>query len=101
MRCLLEEGFREVIFETDAKDVGLAVNSTSRDESEFGCLIASGRNLLVQNPGFSVQVVRRNKNMVAHVLARQSISCVSPFVGSSPLVGMDDVLSDICFSSNH
>ncbi|CAN1122554.1 hypothetical protein LINPERHAP2_LOCUS1414 [Linum perenne] len=101
MRWLIEEGYREVIFQTDAEEVGLAVNSVLRDDSEFGCLIATCRDLLSRNPSFSVQVVRRNKNMVAHVLARRSISCVSPFVGSSPLIGMDDVLSDICFSSNH
>ncbi|CAN1148331.1 Putative ribonuclease H protein At1g65750 [Linum perenne] len=101
MRWLIDEGFREVIFETDAEEVGLAVNLEMSDESEFGCLIAMCREMLISNPGFSVQVVRRNRNMVAHVLARRSISCESPFIGSSPLIGMDNVLSDICFSSNH
>ncbi|CAN1129696.1 Putative ribonuclease H protein At1g65750 [Linum perenne] len=101
MRWLVEEGFDTVIFEVDAEEVGHAVNSELTDDSEFGCLISMCRELKASNPGFSVQVVRRNRNMVAHVLARRSISFESPFVGSSPLSGMDVVLSDICFSSNH
>ncbi|CAN1249387.1 Putative ribonuclease H protein At1g65750 [Linum perenne] len=101
MRWLASEGFSNAIFETDAEEVGHAANSTIPDDSDFGCLIAMSREMLAWYPGFSVQVVRRNRNMVAHVLARRSISFESPFIGTSPLIEMDDVLNSICFSSNH
>ncbi|CAN1149458.1 hypothetical protein LINPERHAP2_LOCUS17035 [Linum perenne] len=97
MQLVVEEDFIDVIFETDVEEVGYAVNSELIDESDFGCLIIMCRELLVTNPGFSVQVVRRNMNMVTNVLATRSIYYEAPFVGSSPLIGMDNVLRDIYF----
>ncbi|CAN1138248.1 hypothetical protein LINPERHAP2_LOCUS10559 [Linum perenne] len=101
MRWIGNTGHAPVIFEIDAETVGKAITDAEDDVSEFGCLIQSCRDMLRTHPSFCVQVVRRNRNQVAHSLARLSFSFESPFLGTSPPFGLNDVLNDICFTSGH
>ncbi|CAN1810998.1 Putative ribonuclease H protein At1g65750 [Linum perenne] len=101
MRWIVGDGHTNVIFECDAEQVTNAINHAGEDHSEFGCLISQCRVILLANPNFKVQVVRRNRNQVAHMLARQSFSLDTAVTSYSPPVGMDSVLYEICFDSNH
>ncbi|CAN1274310.1 Putative ribonuclease H protein At1g65750 [Linum perenne] len=101
MRWVTEEGHNDVIFESDADVIRHALADTSEDLSEFGCLIAQCRDILRSFPHFRVQVVRRNRNQVAHLLARQSFSLDVALTSHSPPIGMDNILYDVCFNSNH
>ncbi|CAN1191764.1 Uncharacterized mitochondrial protein AtMg00310 [Linum perenne] len=101
MRWVTEEGHNNVIFESDADVIRHALADTSEDLSEFGCLIAQCRDILRSFPHFRVQVVRRNRNQVAHLLARQSFSLDVALTSHSPPIGMDNILYDVCFNSNH
>ena len=68
-------------FETDSKLTVDAFLSTRNDLSEFGCIISSCRSLF--STFFSnsrVEFVRQQANVVAHALAREATSLVSPAV---------------------
>ncbi|CAN1159364.1 hypothetical protein LINPERHAP2_LOCUS22663 [Linum perenne] len=97
MQWLVSWGYTEVTFEVDAKELSCAVNRNDVDHSEFGCVVEKCRRILVEHHGFIVCVVRRDRNQVAHQLARHSPSLISPFVGFSSPNGMDSILNDICF----
>ncbi|CAN1175266.1 hypothetical protein LINPERHAP2_LOCUS31860 [Linum perenne] len=77
------------------------MTSSEEDVSEFGCLIAQCRDFLHSFPRFRVQVVRRNRNQVAHLLARQSFSLDVSLTSHSPPVGMDNIMYDVCYDNNH
>ncbi|CAN1121827.1 hypothetical protein LINPERHAP2_LOCUS1005 [Linum perenne] len=98
---MIEEGHREVVFETDVELVGSALRDDKEDIFEFGCLISSCKRLLAALPQFNVQVVRRNRNHAAHLLAQRSFSCESPFYGISSPSRMNNVLDIVYFSSGH
>ncbi|CAN1779651.1 Putative ribonuclease H protein At1g65750 [Linum perenne] len=101
MRWVAEEGHTDVIFESDAEVIRNALTDPEEDLSEFGCLIAQCRDFLQSFPHFRVQVVRRNRNQIAHLLARQSFSLDVSLTSHSPPIGMDNILYDVCFISNH
>ncbi|CAN1138488.1 hypothetical protein LINPERHAP2_LOCUS10719 [Linum perenne] len=90
------EGFIEVIFESDALGVVNALCSLSEDNSEFGDLMNSCRAILSRHPSFVVHFIRRDRNMVAHTLAKHSISFLEPFCGSDSLEWLDEVLAELC-----
>ncbi|CAN1763719.1 Putative ribonuclease H protein At1g65750 [Linum perenne] len=94
-------GYEDVIFECDAEAISQALASDEDDLSEFGCIISRCRELLTSFPRFRIQVVRRNRNQVAHLLARQSFSLDISHTSYSPPDGMDNILYDVCFNSNH
>ncbi|CAN1142980.1 Uncharacterized mitochondrial protein AtMg00310 [Linum perenne] len=94
-------GYEDVIFECDAEAISQALASDEDDLPEFGCIIYRCRELLASFPRFRVQVVRRNRNQVAHLLARQSFSLDISRTSYSPPNGMDNILYDVCFNSNH
>ncbi|CAN1178180.1 Putative ribonuclease H protein At1g65750 [Linum perenne] len=101
MKWIIEAGLERVIFEVDAEGVRNALRSTEQDESEFGCLIRNCRRVLNEFPQFEVQVVRRNRNRVAHELAQRSFSSDILVDGISSPDGMANVINDICFVQNH
>ncbi|CAN1219601.1 Putative ribonuclease H protein At1g65750 [Linum perenne] len=101
MRWMLDWGFSGVQFEVDSEEVFGAIRSSSTDVSEFGCVIRGCRIILESRHDFSIHVVRRNRNQVAHALARRSPSFVSPFVGYSSPMGLDTVVNDVCFDPSH
>ncbi|CAN1824958.1 Putative ribonuclease H protein At1g65750 [Linum perenne] len=101
MSWVAEIGYEDVIFECDAEAISHALDSDEDDLSEFGCLISRCRELLASFPRFRIQVVRRIRNQVAHLLARQSFSLDISHTSYSPPNGMDNILYDVCFASNH
>ncbi|CAN1191226.1 hypothetical protein LINPERHAP2_LOCUS40933 [Linum perenne] len=101
LRWVSEDGHDDVIFEIDAESVKHALNDNELDASEFGCIIQQCRDILLRFPHFRVQVVRRNRNQAAHLLARQSFSLDGSLTRYSPPVGMDNILCNVCFTSNH
>ncbi|XP_073015284.1 uncharacterized protein [Primulina eburnea] len=56
---IMEMNIQEAIFESDAKGVTEALNSTRDDDSEFGAIILECRELLRQRPSFRVCFTRR------------------------------------------
>ena len=72
LEWVVESGLQQVIFETDAKLVVDAINSSEDDISEFGDIIAKCRAILDCHDFFSVQSVRRQANGFAHALAQQT-----------------------------
>ncbi|CAN1348846.1 hypothetical protein LINPERPRIM_LOCUS41604 [Linum perenne] len=81
-----ELGHMAVDFETDAKVVVDGLNQSEDDETEFGDIIALCRSIMDANPGFEVRFERRNRNMVAHTLARRACALQSPMCGVTPPV---------------
>jgi len=70
-----------VDFKTDSKVTVGAFLSTRNDPSDFGCIISSCRSLFSSSFSNSkVEFVRRQANMVAHALAREVMSLVSPAI---------------------
>ncbi|CAN1285866.1 hypothetical protein LINPERPRIM_LOCUS19136 [Linum perenne] len=90
------EGFRQVLFESDAEVVMKAIQRGDVDITEFGELIQGCISIMGRNPDFSVSFVRREGNGVAHVLARHSSSCVTPTVGVTSPSFIDDMLLEYC-----
>ncbi|CAN1752594.1 hypothetical protein LINPERHAP1_LOCUS4809 [Linum perenne] len=71
-----------VIFEVDSQQVALAVRGHAANMTEFGEIISKCRTIIQENPNFVVDFVRRDRNLVAHELARRSFSFASPHVPS-------------------
>ncbi|CAN1784844.1 Putative ribonuclease H protein At1g65750 [Linum perenne] len=91
----------QVTFEVDSQLVADAMSSYGVNTTEFGAIISRCRRLIQSNPGFRVCFVRRDRNHVAHELARRSFSLASRFVGYVPPVWLEDALADLCIDLNH
>ncbi|CAN1249493.1 hypothetical protein LINPERPRIM_LOCUS7163 [Linum perenne] len=65
------------------------------DATEFGELIQGCVVILNCNPSFKIYFVRRERNGVAHALARHSISDTHVEGLVSPIF-VDDVLLELC-----
>ncbi|CAN1291744.1 hypothetical protein LINPERPRIM_LOCUS21274 [Linum perenne] len=91
-----QEGLAEVTFETDARVVVNALSSLLDNTSEFGDLLRSYRAVLIRHPNFVVNFIRRDRNRVAHTLAKRSISFLKPVCGSDSPEWLDDVLAEQC-----
>ncbi|CAN1135827.1 hypothetical protein LINPERHAP2_LOCUS9091 [Linum perenne] len=98
MQWTIADGYTNFTFECDVEQIKHALNADDEDLSEFGSLISKCQDILVAFPSFKVQ---RNRNQIAHLLARQSFSLDTTFMSYSPLAGMDHILFDVCFDSNH
>ncbi|CAN1181229.1 hypothetical protein LINPERHAP2_LOCUS35257 [Linum perenne] len=102
-RALLEslswvekEGFQQAIIESDAQLVVQAVRGICSDITEFGEIVRGCRSIMDRNPGFVVGFVKRERNGVAHVIARHSSSCAKPVEGTASLDFIDNVLLELC-----
>jgi hypothetical protein len=74
---LEQRGITHVTFETDSKSVVDAIHALCDGASKFSSLICNIKNVLMLNPNFVVKFVKRQANMVTHILARASISWAS------------------------
>ena len=82
-----------VDFETNSKLTVDAFLATRNDLSEFGCIISSCRSLFCNFFSNSrVEFVRRQTNAVAHALAREATSLVSPAVYYDILTCIETIL---------
>ena len=68
-----QQGVQQVIFETDAKSTVDALNNKKTDNSEFGSIISECRDLFNQMLRFKYNFIRREANVIAHSLARESL----------------------------
>ncbi|CAN1842196.1 hypothetical protein LINPERHAP1_LOCUS36775 [Linum perenne] len=91
----------QVVFEVDSQVVASAVNGQESNLTEFGVIIDGCRLILLANPGYEVVFVRRNRNVVAHELARRSFSLASPFEGYVPPTWLIDALALKCIDPGH
>ncbi|CAN1804672.1 Putative ribonuclease H protein At1g65750 [Linum perenne] len=91
----------DTTFEVDSQLVANAIASGEVNTTEFGVLINRCREVLQANPGFRVCFIRRDRNRVAHELARRSFSLASRFVGYVSPNWLDDALADVCIDLNH
>ncbi|XP_058758128.1 uncharacterized protein LOC131631355 [Vicia villosa] len=64
----------KVIFESDSLRVIQAIHSTHSGNSEFSLIILSIQRLLQCNSNFEVKFIKRQANMVAHMLAKAANS---------------------------
>ncbi|CAN1217592.1 hypothetical protein LINPERPRIM_LOCUS1061 [Linum perenne] len=70
-----EQGsLREVTFETNAQVTTGALTSSFEDATEFGDISRGCKAILARRPDSKVCFVRRERNRVAHILAKHSIS---------------------------
>ena len=63
-----------VIFESDCRLLVDTINSNSIPNNEFGDIISRCKDLLSSRNNFIVSYIRRQTNMVAHNIARASLS---------------------------
>ncbi|CAN0827458.1 Putative ribonuclease H protein At1g65750 [Linum grandiflorum] len=94
-------GYETCIFETDCQPVAQAVNGTTSDISEFGIRVAQCRAILAEKSQFTVNWVRRNRNRVAHELARRSHSLTSTILGEATPEWRNESMNNICFEHHH
>lgn len=78
LKFAVEQGYTMVIIETDVQRVAAAYECNDLDASSFGDYITAGKNILKENPYYSVKWVCRNANLVAHCLARAACIYDSP-----------------------
>jgi ribonuclease HI len=74
LKVVENRGFSHVMFETDS--MVDAIHHFRGGSSKFSYLISYINNLLSCNPNFKVEFIKRQTNMVAHSLARATISWV-------------------------
>ncbi|CAN1166125.1 Putative ribonuclease H protein At1g65750 [Linum perenne] len=90
------EGWTGMVFESDAQEVVRAIQTSRRDDTEFGDILGACDALLRRNPGFSIAFVRRGQNKIAHELARHSASYFLPFFSDDAPIWLTDISSDCC-----
>ncbi|XVF71794.1 hypothetical protein PTKIN_Ptkin12aG0067800 [Pterospermum kingtungense] len=93
MEWVVHQGFKNVVFETDAKTIVDAVHS-NEDFTEFGSLIKQCKQLMTSDNVFSVCFVRRQANKIAHALTRSLCSFASPSVWMVPPLFIEALLVD-------
>jgi ribonuclease HI len=71
---LVEAGLSRVVIELDCMLVVNAITDMSINNSEFGCIINSCKQLLRNYPNFEISFLKRQANFVAHLLVRSSKS---------------------------
>ncbi|BFG14616.1 hypothetical protein CerSpe_008900 [Prunus speciosa] len=65
----MERGFQNVVFESDALQIVIALRSHSIDRSVIGSVVEDTKSLLTQVTGEGFTHIRRTANCVAHRLA--------------------------------
>ncbi|CAN0855468.1 hypothetical protein LINGRAHAP2_LOCUS6227, partial [Linum grandiflorum] len=100
IRWLISLDLHHVIIEGDSLPVHRALANEMEDDTEFGDIINTSRQLMQGLGDYCVDYVRRERNQVAHLLARQSIFHTSPHVGTVPPFWLADVADCICHSAH-
>ncbi|KAI5344251.1 hypothetical protein L3X38_012128 [Prunus dulcis] len=67
---VMERGYQNVVFESDALQIVIALRSHSIDRSVIGPVVEDTKSLLTQITGEDFTHIRRTANGVAHHLAR-------------------------------
>jgi ribonuclease HI len=80
MKELQQRGYTIVIFETDSQNVANSIRHMQSEVSEFSSIIFQIRNMLSVSYDFEVESIKRQANMVAHTLARATISRPSRYI---------------------
>ncbi|CAN1132709.1 hypothetical protein LINPERHAP2_LOCUS7193 [Linum perenne] len=91
-----QEGHLQVIFETDAKQIVDALSSGHSNHTELGDMIVACRAILLRNSGLEITFGKREKNKVAHLIARRAILHDSPFVGNEIPIWFASSLAELC-----
>lgn len=81
IKWVRELGFKDVIFELDAKLVVDAFNSPNVANNEFGCLVEHGHHLFLFSffsDNSHVEFASTNSNKVAHILVGVALFSASP-----------------------
>ena len=79
IKVAISNDMQDVMFETDSKVLSDALHTTSTLANEFGDLVSHCRSLLVSRNDFFVSCVRRQANkVIAHSIARASLSTLAP-----------------------
>ncbi|CAN1185659.1 hypothetical protein LINPERHAP2_LOCUS37692 [Linum perenne] len=76
-------GVSKVIIETDSQTVARRLLGEEVDTTEFGETIEACKRLML--PDFRVAFVQRDRNEIAHVIARHSRFFASPTLGHASL----------------
>ncbi|CAN1281420.1 hypothetical protein LINPERPRIM_LOCUS17732 [Linum perenne] len=96
-----QEGQQQVIFETDSQVLCSNLERPQSDSSEFGLIVRYCLALLTSFPQWRVQFVRRERNRVAHELARRSIAQGSTVTCDNPPPWLIDSVNAICVNFDH
>ncbi|CAN1313940.1 hypothetical protein LINPERPRIM_LOCUS29137 [Linum perenne] len=99
LKWLNEKRATNTIIEVDALEVVRAVADGAEDVSEFGNIVRSCRLWL--HPTFELRHVRRNRNEVAHALARRSRLLTAPCEGEVPPEWLVNALYCTCMEVGH
>ncbi|XP_045791962.1 uncharacterized protein LOC123886715 [Trifolium pratense] len=94
MKALTQSGISNVIFETDFKSVVDAITHFRGGSSEFSSLISHITNILSCNPNFTVKFIKRQANMIAHILARTAVSWPRRYTFESLLLCITTLLNN-------
>jgi ribonuclease HI len=74
LKAMQQQGLSQVIFETDSKNVVDAIHNIHGGASEFSSIICNINRMLLANPNFVVKFIKRQANMVVHMLAKAASS---------------------------
>ena len=83
-----------MLFELDANSVVDVIISTIQNISKFGFLVYHCRIFLCENSGFKICYVKRQANVIAHIIMRASHFHANPTVFTYPLVCIHFFLSN-------
>ncbi|CAN1171323.1 hypothetical protein LINPERHAP2_LOCUS29489 [Linum perenne] len=101
MVWMQQEGQRDVVFETDSQALFHSIDQRQDDVSEFGLIVRSCLSFLFTFPQWKVCYVRRERNRVAHELARHSISQGLTTAGVYPPAWLSDDVNAFCVNLDH
>jgi hypothetical protein len=90
-------GFESVELEGDAREIILAIGNSEEADSIHGNLLIETRQMLESLPSWRVSHVRREGNMVAHLLAKFALTQQSQrvWLNSCPSMLVSAVSADI------
>lgn len=91
-------GFNSVVVEVDAKMITDAVRKEAKVDTPFGNYVEMIKEFLRNNHSFSINLVRRNANCVAHAFAKNSRFFENPNIWVEPPIFVDGLLESFCSS---
>jgi len=76
----ISNGLRNVMFDTNSKTLVVAFQTLNFPCNEFGNLVLECKSLLSSNLDYIVSFISREKNKVAQVIARATLSHHTPYL---------------------
>ncbi|CAN0896376.1 hypothetical protein LINGRAHAP2_LOCUS18453 [Linum grandiflorum] len=89
-----------MIFEGDSQVLQLALANPTSDDTEFGDTVRMIAGLQRCWDSYDYVFVRRERNQVAHALARKSVFRTSPTIGLVPPPGLVDGVTIMCYDTH-